>query len=94
MALNPQSFVALNERGLPARRRGKRDAALTDCNAAMEIAPSEAYPRFGRGIVFAREKDRARSGADLRLARQLDPGVEAVFAKSASNLGFRNLRFR
>ena len=85
MALNPQSFVALDERGLPARRRGKRDAAPTNYNAAMEIAQREAYPRFGRGIVFARKKDRARSGPDLRLARQFDPGVDAVFTK----IGFK-----
>jgi len=81
VSLDPQSFVALNERGLLKLRDGKLDAALADYNRALAINPRASYPRFGRGLVYLRKKDARKAKADLDLARKIEPDVDAVFEK-------------
>lgn len=80
VTLNPGSYVIYNERGLFNLRLGQLDAALSDYNMALKIAPATAYSLYGRGLTWLRKGDTARGDAGLAAARHLDATVDQTFA--------------
>jgi Flp pilus assembly protein TadD len=59
---------------------GNVDQALADYDLAVQLVPTEAHPRFGRGIAKLRKGDRTGGEADIAAAIAMQPGIAAEYA--------------
>jgi hypothetical protein len=46
----------------------------------VQLVPTEAHPRFGRGIAKLRKGDRTGGEADIAAAIAMQPGIAAEYA--------------
>ena len=80
LALKPGSPAILDSRGFVQLRLGQYDQAIDDYDAALAIAPRMANSLFGRGLAEMFAGRTAEGGADIAVAKGVEPGVEARFA--------------
>jgi tetratricopeptide (TPR) repeat protein len=76
-----QRLAALQTRGLVRLRRNELDKAIEDYNAALKLAPHDAWALYGRGLAWARKGAAAAAQTDLAAARTQLPGIEQEYRK-------------
>lgn len=64
----------LGSRGLVNLRLGKFDRAIADFNAALKLAPKDAWSLYGRGLA-RRHKNDPKAQNDLDAAAVIDPAL-------------------
>ncbi len=81
LKLAPKLAVAWSEKGFARLRQHQLDMAITDYSNALALDPKTAYSWFGRGIARIGKGDKVDGQKDIVAARQLDPNVDATFAR-------------
>jgi tetratricopeptide (TPR) repeat protein len=79
LALDPDRYTALANRGMVKLRLGRLDEALADYSAAIAADKRQANPWYGRALVHFRKGDKAAADADRKTALTLDPRVREAF---------------
>ena len=79
LRLRPGFADALDSRGLIYLKLGRNEDAVVDYSAALETNSRQVSSLFGRGI--AKNRSKADGGADLKLAKSLDPDIAKEFAR-------------
>lgn len=72
---------SLDSRGLVYLRLGRPRAAISDYDAALDIAPGIATSLYGRGLAELRLGRKARAQKDLAAAKSRDSGIARYFAR-------------
>lgn len=72
--------IALGMRGFVGLRMGEYEAAWSDYNAALELAPMDAYFQYGRGLAARQLGRQAEGEEDLAAALRLDPAAAAAYS--------------
>lgn len=87
LRLNPDSVIALNNRGAAFNVKGEYDKAIESLNHAIEKRPNYAMALRNRGDAYAGKGDRDNAIADYKLALDSNPEdtlkkqIEAALAK-------------
>jgi Flp pilus assembly protein TadD len=71
---NPSNAVAYNNRAVAYWEIGQTDRALADFAEAIRLAPDEAQPAKGRGMLRQRRGDLVGALADFDTAIRVAPG--------------------
>lgn len=80
LRMQPDSFDALNSRGLAHLKIGAYEAARDDYDAATKLRTRDANSLYGRGFAAQRAGDAIAGARDMLLAEGLNPGIREVFA--------------
>lgn len=73
LAMDPQNFKALFNRGFSFDKAGDHDAAIRDYSAAIEVDPQNSFAFYNRGIAKDRKGDFQGAVADFTIAISLEP---------------------
>lgn len=73
LAVDPDSPIALNNRGHALEEAGDADGALADYDRAVFAAPGSVQARLSRGTLLARAGRTPAAQADFEAALALDP---------------------
>ena len=71
--LNPDNFLAWNNRGWAYTEQRKYAEALADFDKALELNPSSELPYFGRGWVYNKQKNYAAAIKEYDKVIELNP---------------------
>ncbi|MEE4451205.1 DUF3857 domain-containing protein [Novosphingobium resinovorum] len=71
----------LDSRAVVWFRLGRYEDALRDLDAVLLEAPGQSESRYMRGVVLAKLGRAQESGAELAVARTIDPAVDALYTK-------------
>ena len=82
---SPQSAHILSSRGLVRLRLGDYDKSIADFDAALQVAPKNAWSLYGRGIDELRKNKTAEGQADIAEAEKVWPQVADEFARRGIN---------
>jgi TPR repeat len=74
LALDPQNFKALFNRGFSYDKAGDQEAAIKDYTAAIEVDPQNSFAFYNRGIAKDRKGDFQGAVADFTIAISLEAG--------------------
>ena len=92
--LDPQLFLAWNNRCGLWFKQGENDRAMADCNEAIRLNPEFSIAYSNRGMVSESKGDLAPALNDFKSAIRLDPkrpdalkAVERVESKIADKKG-------
>jgi len=88
LAIRPDSADALLMRADIDRHEGRGSAALAGYGRALERAPADARPWYGRGVVEAERDDTRSARTDLTKAIELDPSEATYLAELGTLDGF------
>lgn len=77
--ISPQYPTALQNRGLVRLKQKNWNAAIKDYSAALAQEGHRATALFGRGFADLQIGETARAAADIRTARQFDPGIDDLY---------------
>lgn len=69
----------LDSRGLVFLQMGNLDMAITDFDAALQIAPRNAASYYGRSIAYARQDSQQNSANDMAAAKHYDRNIARLF---------------
>jgi len=81
LQLAPDNAQALAVNGLHHLRAGRLGAALSAYDAAVAAGPTDAGPRYGRGVTRMRLGQATAGQSDIVAALQLDPKIVETYAK-------------
>lgn len=73
LALDPENFKALFNRGFSWDKAGDHDAAIADYTAATQVDPQNSFAHYNRGIARDRKGDYKGAVADFTVAISLEP---------------------
>jgi TonB family protein len=73
--------LAYNNRAIVRRRQKKYEAAMDDCNAALQIDPKYAYALINRGTIERIQKKYTDAMKDYDAAISLSPKLPEVFGQ-------------
>jgi tetratricopeptide (TPR) repeat protein len=73
-------MAALDSRAMVEFRLGNYDAALTDLNSVLKLAPAIPNSRFMRGVVRLKKGDQA-GHEDIEAALRMSPSVGKFYAR-------------
>lgn len=73
LALDPDNFKALFNRGFSWDKAGDHEAAITDYTAATEVDPQNSFAYYNRGIARDRKGEYKGAVADFTIAISLEP---------------------
>lgn len=74
LKVEPQSWIALYNRGIVFFDLGRDDEAIRDFGAAISSDPTTAIAYYNRGLAYERTGKLAEAVEDYRRALELDPG--------------------
>ncbi|GAA0727901.1 hypothetical protein GCM10009106_04370 [Sphingomonas japonica] len=72
---------ALDSRAMVYFRMDRLDEALTDLNAALDIAPEQAASLYMRGVIARSKGNSAAAEADLAAARMMAPRIDEDYRR-------------
>jgi tetratricopeptide (TPR) repeat protein len=81
LRLKPNDPASLDSRALTYLKLGRLDDAIADTNAVLGREPKTATSLLVRGLAKRRKGDIASGNADIAAAKELQPGVDAEFAR-------------
>lgn len=79
LAIDPQSSIAYNDRGIAWESKGDLDKAIKDYTQALTIDPQMAVAYNGRGNAKAAKSDLDGAIADFTQAVHLDPTLAVAY---------------
>jgi tetratricopeptide (TPR) repeat protein len=90
LALRPADAETLDSRGFVRFRLGQYREAITDLDGALKLSPSAAHSLFVRGLAKSALGEAA--DADLDRSREIDPNIDAEYARYGVKAPARNPR--
>jgi tetratricopeptide (TPR) repeat protein len=78
---SPLAGYILGSRGLVRLRLGDYGKSIADYDAAVKLAPKNAWALYGRGVAEIRKKQVANGEADIAEAVKLQPNIGDEFSR-------------
>ena len=71
----------VDSRGFVLLRMGRFDEAIGEYDRALEMLPTQAHSRYGRGIAKRRKGDQSGGNVDIEAATKANPNIETEFSE-------------